>query len=201
MPKTHLPKAALELLDKQRVTCDNMSACAQAANASRPGSGNPHNNSPRFINVPSDTCQPDRTNVKLDKLTSHILWRETHNLVEEYRAHVREGVDVKAASRFARWLRFSGVLQMLPENPMPLECHGAALSIAVEDLIAECGHWFVHHERARDKPHAQIPKTELERINAQLAHLTVQLAKLSPPNSDTANAGQPALQVIAGGVV
>lgn len=138
--------------------------------------------------------------MKLDKLTSHILWRETHNLVEEYRAHVREGVDVDAASKFARWLRFSGILQMLPENPMPLECYGAALSLSVEELISECGHWFVHHERAKTKPHAQIPKTELEQINAQLAYLTVQLAKLSPPTSNTAEAAQPALHVIAGGV-
>lgn len=197
MRKTSIPETATQLLDKQQLACDT----TQAAKVSDGHATSAHNSGLNAGLTDRVNQSSGKVQLKLDKLTSHILWRETNNRVEELRARVREGVDVLPASEFARWLRFSGILQLLPENPQPLECYGAALSLAVEELVSECGRWFTQHERARIKPHAQIPRTELERINAQLAHLTVQLSKLSPPTSDTANAGPPALQVIAGGVV
>jgi len=195
------PAVKEQTLDKQPLICDTIGEVAVAANAGKHGLGNRHNKNPRSISVPSDTFTTKGSDVKLDKLNSHILWRETNQRVTELHARVREGIDVDAASEFARWLRFSGVLQLVGEYPFPLESHGAGLSLAVEALVADCGLWYANHERSRVKPHAQIPKTELERINAQLAHLTVQLSKLSPPTSNTADAAQPALHVIAGGVV
>jgi len=140
--------------------------------------------------------------MKLDSVTLHVMWRETDNRLDVYAARVREGVDVLAASDFARWLRFSGVLKILEavEQPFPLLVKGKELSKKNEDLISDCGEWFGQHERANYQPHPGIPRTELERINATLADMQNQLQKLSPPtHGDTSAAGQPALTVIAGG--
>jgi len=138
--------------------------------------------------------------VRIDKVGLHIIWRATHQRVEILRAHVREGTDVLAASEFARWLQNSGILRLLPEQDFPLPCRGANLRSEVEKLVAECGEWFTLHERSNVKPHPQIPRTELERINSTLASLTAAVASLTPPNVETANAVTASLRVIEGGV-
>jgi len=138
--------------------------------------------------------------VQLDKVNLHIIWRETDNRVEVLHSRVREGKDVLAASEFARWLQFSGVLKLLVEQPFPLPCRAAELRNKVEKLVAACGEWFALHERSNIQPHPPSPSPELERINAQLASLTAAVSNLSPPSSETAAAGSPALHVIAGGV-
>jgi len=138
--------------------------------------------------------------MQIDKVRLHIIWRETDNRTDRLRAQVREAVDVLPASEFARWLRFSGVLDLLPEQDFPLPCRGQELRNKVDKLVQECGDWFALHERSNVSPHPEIPRTELERINSQLAHLTAAVSKLSLPNSETTEAGSPALHVIAGGV-
>jgi len=138
--------------------------------------------------------------VKIDKVNLHIIWKTTHQRVEILRAQVREGTDVLPASEFARWLQNSGIIRLLPEQDFPLPCRGANLRRDVEKLVAECGEWFANHERSNVKPHPQIPRTELERINAQLASLTAAVASLTPPNVETANEVTAPLRVIEGGV-
>jgi len=140
--------------------------------------------------------------VHLDQVNLHILWRETSNRVEVLQGRVNEGLDVDAASEFARWLRFSGLLKILesaPDDPR-LPCRGAVISKQVETLVYDCGQWYANHERANRKPPAQVPRSELEKINAQLQTLSAAVAQLSPPTIETANAGTPALFVIEGGV-
>jgi len=140
--------------------------------------------------------------MQTDKVFLHILWRETSNRIEVLQGRVNEGVDVDAASEFARWLRFSGVLKLLESSPddARLPCKGHQLSKAVETLIYDCGQWYANHERSNVKPPAQVQRSELEAINAQLAAMRETLAKLSPSTIETANAGHPALRVIEGGV-
>jgi len=200
MPKPPSPKPRKKPLDSQAFTCDTDATVAVAANASDTRSGKPSHNPPRSINVPLDTCSTNRANVQIDKVRLHIIWRETDTRIDTLRARVREGVDVMAASEFARWLRFSDVLDLLQEQPFPLPCRAAELKAKVEELVAECGQWFANHDRANTKPHPLIPRTELERINLQLANLAEAVSKLSPPNSETTDAAKPALHVIAGGV-
>jgi len=140
-----------------------------------------------------------------DAVAMHVLWRETNNRLEVLAARVREGVDVLAASEFCRWLQFSGVLAMLEdqERSQPLPVNGRELRRKVDELIMDCGDWFRLHENSNTLPHPSIPRTELERINKQLADLSAQLAMVLPPSTaNTADVGkpaEPALHVIEGG--
>jgi len=141
--------------------------------------------------------------MQLDSVTLHVMWRETNNRLDVMAARVREGVDVLAASEFTRWLQFSGVLKMLErvEQPFPLPVRGRELRKKADDLLCDCGEWFSLHEHSNTQPHPGIPRTDLERINATLANLQVQLAKLSPPNVETSDAASASLRVIEGGAL
>jgi len=142
--------------------------------------------------------------MQLDSVSLHVMWRETNNRLDVMAARVREGVDVLAASEFARWLQFSGVLKMLEgvEQPFPLPVRGRQLRKKADDLISDCGEWFSLHERSNYQPHPSIPRTELERINATLTELSAKVQKLSPPShGETPNEGQPPLRVIVGGAL
>jgi len=138
-----------------------------------------------------------------DKVFLHILWRETSNRIEVLQGRVNEGLDVDAASEFCRWLRFSGILKLLESAPDDnlLPCKGLKLSLQVQTLTSDCGEYYAKHERCNTKPPAQIPRSELESINAQLAQLRTDLAKISPPTIETVYLGeQSGFRVIEGGV-
>lgn len=137
----------------------------------------------------------------LDSVTLHVLWRETDNRLNVLAARVREGIDVLAASEFARWLQFSGLLKVLEsvEQGFPLPVRGSDLRRKAADLQMECGDWFRTHEHSNTHPHPQIPRTDLERINAQLAQLQQQISQLSPSTVEPANAVSASLRVIEGG--
>lgn len=151
----------------------------------------------------SRSTNPSRavsTKTLFDPVDAHVLWRETDNRVEVLLARVREGIDVDAASEWARWLRFTPILQTLPEQDFPLPCRAKALAVKVEALVELCGEWFNKHERARTKPHPAIPRTELEQINAQLLALAKGQEELMRVVRPYVGAGVPALSVLTGGV-
>lgn len=137
-----------------------------------------------------------------DKVFLHVLWRETSTRVEVLQRRVNEGLDVDAASEFCRWLRFSGILKLLESAPDDerLPCKGSLLARQVATLIEGCGEWYASHERSNVKPPAQIPRSELEGIHAQLNQLRRELARLSPSTIETADPAQAGLRVIEGGV-
>lgn len=137
-----------------------------------------------------------------DKVFLHVLWRETSNRIEVLQRRVNEGCDVDVASEFCRWLRFSGILKLLESAPddARLPCKGLHLSKRVETLLSGCGEYYSKHERSNVKPPAQVPRSELEGIHAQLNELRKELARLSPSTLETAEPVQARLLVIDGGV-
>jgi len=147
-----------------------------------------------------------------DYVIWHRLWRETDRKLDMHRRRVREGVEVLPASDFARWLRFSGILEVLQpyeqEHPFPIR--PKELATKCNDLISECGEWFALHERSNTPRDPFVPRCELEAIHHQLSALVQQVASLpspitisiSPPLTATAELGEPAepkLLVLQGG--
>jgi len=129
------------------------------------------------------------------------VWWEIDTRIETLARRVREGVEVLSASDFARWLQFSGILEMLEahEQDLPLPVKGRELRVKVQELVWNCGEWFRLHEHGMKQYDPRIPRCEMERITARLNAIEAALA-ISPPVADTATADSPALQVLPGGV-
>ena len=72
------------------------------------------------------------------------LWRETMNKLSSFKSRVSEGRDVTAASEFARWLQFSGIIKLLEANPQPapLTVDGPLLRWTTDELINQCNERF-----------------------------------------------------------
>jgi len=125
------------------------------------------------------------------KVHAHVLWRATDTRLDVLAARVREGLDVDAASEFARWLQNSGVLRLLKpfEAGMPLPCRATELSEKAERLVSACGEWFADHERSNIKPEPTVPRSQLEAINEQLRNINATLGELSGGAARRASAG------------
>lgn len=134
----------------------------------------------------------------LDAAKLHVLWRETNTRIDVLQRRVNEGVDVDAASEFCRWLRFCGVMRILEEAPSDsvLPCPGKELAAKIESLGRDCYAWYAQHERANVKPPSQVPRSELEAINAQLQSLQAQLSSLA--QAQVADSQGVALRVVGG---
>jgi len=80
----------------------------------------------------------------LNNVQLHRLWRETDNRLNSLARSVREGKCVDEASNFCRWLRFTGLLELLEQNPrpLPLIVNGAELRTKVQDILFECGELY-----------------------------------------------------------
>lgn len=76
--------------------------------------------------------------------TLYCIYKETKSRLETLSCRVSEGRDVMAASEFARWLSFSGILKLLESNPQPepLKVDGAFLRWHTEQLIQQCNERF-----------------------------------------------------------
>jgi len=117
----------------------------------------------------------------LNQVQAHVLWRATDTRLDVLGGRVREGVDVDAASEFARWLQNSGVLPLLAqcEAGLPLPCRARELTEKTERLVSACGEWFADHERSNTKPEPTVPRSQLEAINEQLRNINAQLGDLT----------------------
>jgi len=117
----------------------------------------------------------------ISKVQAHVLWRETNTRLDVLAGRVREGVDVQAASEFARWLFFSGVIQVLTphEAGYPLPCRAQELKKKTDQLVSACGEWFADHERSNTKPEPTVPRSQLEAINEQLRNINAQLGEIT----------------------
>lgn len=138
--------------------------------------------------------------MRFDATTLHWLWNETTNKLVAYRQRVREHRDVQAAMEFARWVQFSGLIELFSTNAQdgPQRVDGGGVALHVKELIWECGEAF----RNQSAPFC-LSVSEAERLNAKLDLIAGQLSKITPPlTANTANAGdhlEPVLRVIQGG--
>jgi len=108
---------------------------------------------------------------------AHKLWFESDARIEVMAARVREGREVMAASEFARWLQFSGVVELLEpyEAGFPLPVRALELKDKTKRLVASCNEWFADHERSNTRPEPTVPRSELEAIHEQLRNINAAL--------------------------
>jgi len=139
--------------------------------------------------------------MQTDDVRLHRVWNETTRQIETFQRDAREGKRVMEASVFARWLRFSGILEILEGNPQdfPLEVNGKALRAKVEDLLSDCGEKF--RTGKADPTYAQ---SDIAEINRKLDVIAHHVGKFAPPTTQTPDVDAdaspaPALRVIEGG--
>ena len=117
---------------------------------------------------------------------------------------MREGVDVLAASEFARLVEMSGLLNLLEENSKGgvFPVRGGELRKKVHALLSDCNEWFELYERSNVERALQIPRTQMERVNCALEKIEKQLSRvLVPTVSDKVSLDESAPVVVSASVV
>ena len=113
------------------------------------------------------------------------IWSETDRRLDSFANRVREGRDVMAASEFARWLFFSGIITLCKENsaPAPLKCDGALLQWKCEQLISQCGEYFTTNGQSAGLKETQLVSLheKVDRLASNLELVAGHVSKLSPP--------------------
>jgi len=137
--------------------------------------------------------------VNLDNVQLHVLWRETNTMLDSLARSVREGKRVDEASNYCRWLRFSGILEILQQNPkpFPLIVNGAELRQKIEDVLFECGELY----KGGKPPLPKYSDSDMAQVLERLESLARRVDEISPPSSETAGAVSASLHVIQGGVL
>ena len=104
------------------------------------------------------------------------LYTETMHRIETLRRRVQQGRDVMAASEFARWLFFSGMVEVFKAHPQDgfNKVDGWLLSSKVEALIELCNERFVSGDKR-----AQMEKDEVESLCEKVDRMAGYLAKLT----------------------
>lgn len=122
----------------------------------------------------------------LDQVTLHRLWNETNTRLDSLIRQVREGAGVVEASNFSRWLRFSGILQILQEadQEVPLPIRGHELTRKCVGLQSDCGEWFSLHEKSNRPRDAYISQAKLDSIDEQMKLIREELAVLRSERSN-----------------
>lgn len=119
-----------------------------------------------------------------DQVQLHWIWREFSNKLESYRRRVQEGKDVAAASDFAKFVSWCGVIKLLEANPQkpPLVVDGAHLKWKCEELIRLCNDRF----RTNDsQPHVEA--SELQSLHEKVDLMAAYLSRLSASPAVTVN--------------
>jgi hypothetical protein len=138
--------------------------------------------------------------VKCDSVDLHWLYRETMLRLSVLAERCREGVDVSAASEFARFVQGSGLIKLFRSNPQaePFEVDGAKVEKAVRDLLWDCG------ERLRRALPGMVEASALERVHHKLDLIAGQLIKISASGRSARRSKSRAvvarLHVLRGGV-
>ena len=106
----------------------------------------------------------------------HRIWNETLNRLETFRGRVQENRDVMAASEFARWLLFSGLIEFFKVNAQDgfFKVDGCLIESKVETLLSMCNDRF----RTNDQE-PSFQKTEFESLREKIDRMAGYLARLS----------------------
>jgi hypothetical protein len=142
--------------------------------------------------------------VQFEKANLHRCWMETMNKLSSYSHRVSENRDVMAASEFARWLSFSGLLSMFKANPQdaPLKVDGALLEWTVNQLIERCNERF---RTNNGDPKLTVDEFEslhdkVDRLLRNQDTMAGFVARLASPPPLAPVADEPSLAVIPGGL-
>lgn len=113
---------------------------------------------------------------------SEMYWmcKETNAYLDALLAACREGKRVEEASRYCRWLQFSGVIKLLERNPQadPLPVDGKAVRRKVADVLDEAAEWL--------KGGKSVPRyveSDIAQINRKLDELLGERGQRSEPQS------------------
>jgi len=108
------------------------------------------------------------------------IYGQTVNQLDSFSKRAQEGRDVEAASDFARWLSFSGILMLLERYPNqvqshhPLKVDGSFLRWKCEQLIEAC------NERFRTNSlNPAFAKKEFESMHEKIDRMAGYLSKLT----------------------
>jgi len=186
-------------IDKKPRNCYSISNVGQRVASENPVALQPVSNDdfPELQKSESKAMQSDSG--KLSAAQLHVLWRETDRVVSALSKAVMECKRVDEASNFGRWLRFSGVLQILEAHPagFPLTVDAKGLTKKVSDMLFECGELY-----RGGKHDPRYAASDIAEINRKLDIIAAHIS--SPPlMATTANAGdaaEPVLHVLQGGV-
>lgn len=136
------------------------------------------------------------------------VFKQTMNMLAMYRSRVREGVLVEDCHDFARYIRLSGLAELMAENPplgeTPLHTkrlrelfpyNGAALRCEADLLDAECCEYYRGKTRDADGTAAGVKKSDLESINRNMQLIAGRLAALE--SVKRARVRKPKLHVVS----
>lgn len=110
----------------------------------------------------------------MDGVQAYKLWRETRHMLTIYERRAREGKDLDAALEFARYVIWSGVVDVVNASAhlSPIAIDAAHLKWKAEDLqrtVQEC------YRTGKAKP--QIELAEIEAINHKLDLIAGHIAR------------------------
>jgi hypothetical protein len=121
-----------------------------------------------------------------DIVTFGRIYSETMSQLDRFHSRVKEGRDVDNACSFARWLFWSGILDLLKANstpvgaPAPLKCDGAHLAWKLEQLLESCNEYYRTNKPAGlDKSELDSIREKLDRLSANQDLIAGHLSKLS----------------------
>jgi hypothetical protein len=97
-----------------------------------------------------------------------VVYRETDSFLDDLAKCVRECKRVDEASRFARWLRFSGVLRILElsltsSSSSLYSIDVSALRKKADDLVFQCGELY-----RQNKANPNYATSDIAEINRKL---------------------------------
>lgn len=113
-----------------------------------------------------------------DSVNLHWIYRETLNRLDVLHRRVQEGRDVEAASEFARWLIFSGIIKLMEANSSDklLKVDGPLLRSRTQMLIEACNYRF---RRNDDSPRFQAK--DVQSLHEKIDLVAGYLSRLNVP--------------------
>jgi len=111
----------------------------------------------------------------MDGVQAYKLWRETHFMLTRYERRAREGKDLDAGLEFARYVIWSGVVNVVNASAhlSPIAIDAAHLQWKAEELQRTVQGWY-----RSGKAQPQIAMAEVEAINHKLDLIAGRIARL-----------------------